>query len=218
MTYCVDIDECTKLGVCPENSECQNSEGSYLCNCFDGFEGDFCTDKNECNSTNGCDLNAQCRNTDGSYECSCKEGFYGAGNWCSPGQCPESNCPVNQKCVSPTTTNCECREGFQFDNSSVCVDIDECAEIKCTDRTDCLNTIGSYICQQSENLTTTSALTTLTSTVPSILLLPDTTVTTTPTTQTSLTTKRSIPTSYRSVLTYSINLLYFQLQIVIDND
>ena len=212
--YCVDIDECAERGMCSENAECQNSEGSYLCNCFDGFGGDFCTDIDECNSTNSCDLNAQCRNTDGSYECSCKDGFYGAGNWCSPGRCPESNCPENQKCVSPTTIKCECQEGFRFNNLSTCVDIDECTEKKCDARTDCVNTIGSYVCKQSDNLASASTLEPVVSTVPSTKKAVFTSFQTTTTAQTSLTTKRAIPTSYRLALSYSINLLSFSYQLL----
>ena len=32
-----------------------NTEGSYSCNCFEGFEGDYCTDVDELNKTNSCE-------------------------------------------------------------------------------------------------------------------------------------------------------------------
>ena len=37
-----------------------------------------------------------------------------------------TNCPKNQRCVSENSVDCECKPGFSFKNSSVCVDIDEC--------------------------------------------------------------------------------------------
>ena len=98
MTQCVDIDECDRNIFCQENAKCENSQGSYSCNCFDGFEGDNCTDIDECNGINSCDPNAECLNTDGSYKCSCKEGFYGNGDWCSP------EGPTTTTKATPTTT------------------------------------------------------------------------------------------------------------------
>ena len=191
ITTCVDIDECTKQTVCPENAECQNTEGSYSCNCFEGFQGDYCTDVDECNKTNSCDFNAKCQNTDGSYMCSCKQGYYGTGSWCTAGRCLDANCPESQKCVSATTVNCECKEGFRFNSFSVCNYIDECSEIKCGDESVCSNTIGSYTCSESINSTNTFTNATLVSSLsytepPTVLA-----------TQTSSMTKRPIPTSFK---------------------
>ena len=150
---CIDIDECKFQGVCPKTAECKNSQGSYSCNCLDGFEGNFCEDINECSSTTACHANASCLNTHGSFACSCNEGYYGTGDSCFPGRCLDDNCPQNQKCVSATTIDCECKEGFRGNSSSDCVDIDECQENDCIDKTDCLNTIGSYICREHSSTT-----------------------------------------------------------------
>ena len=62
---CIDIDECLNRNQCPENAVCQNTQGSFNCKCFDGFEGDLCTDINECSINRAaCDINADCSNTD----------------------------------------------------------------------------------------------------------------------------------------------------------
>lgn len=50
MSCSIDIDECTeKASVCllKPNSTCQNLDGSYSCDCDDGFikQGDICTGK-----------------------------------------------------------------------------------------------------------------------------------------------------------------------------
>ena len=39
--YCVDVDECT-IGMddCDVNAECINEQGSFLCQCRDGYTGD----------------------------------------------------------------------------------------------------------------------------------------------------------------------------------
>jgi Calcium-binding EGF domain len=39
-TVCMDIDECTNPSICPDNSICQNTIGSYKCNCIGGVDED----------------------------------------------------------------------------------------------------------------------------------------------------------------------------------
>lgn len=45
VSYCIDMfecildkDECKYRNVCPSNSVCQNTRGSFRCNCDAGFE------------------------------------------------------------------------------------------------------------------------------------------------------------------------------------
>ena len=134
-------------------------------------------------------------NTVGSYECSCKEGYYGSGDSCFPGRCPEANCPKNQKCISPTTIDCDCKNGFRLTNFNDCVDFDECEEMECDDRSECLNTLGSYICHELHSSTIQSTYTTPGSTTTKTVFSSTTKVeltsigTTALTTQTTLTTK-----------------------------
>ena len=84
-----------------------------------------------------------------------------------PGQCPDSNCPKNQKCVSKTTFDCECKSGFVL-NSTNCVDYDECEGDSCNNESECVNTIGSFTCRitkvSTTKKTTTVATTTTTTT------------------------------------------------------
>ena len=129
-------------------------EGSYTCLCKTGFDGEFCTeDNNECSTDETvCNQNAACTNTFGSYTCSCKEGYFGDGISCLPGQCPDSTCPKNQKCVSETTFDCECKNGFVL-NLTDCVDYDECEENRCNDESECVNTAGSFTCTKLQTTT-----------------------------------------------------------------
>ena len=34
---CVDIDECSQGNPCPANSNCANTDGSFVCTCLPGF-------------------------------------------------------------------------------------------------------------------------------------------------------------------------------------
>ena len=136
--------------MCSENEEC-DSLTSYECRCKAGFSRTStgnCADVNECFGENDCDANAKCQNTIGSFSCSCNVGFYGTGKYCSPGQCHDGSCPDNQKCVSPTSIDCECKPGYTKLPSNVCADIDECKnEHECDANAECLNTAGSYECR-----------------------------------------------------------------------
>ena len=145
---CKDIDECSMANDCDELSRCSNSVGSYTCICSPGYKRNgslACVDYDECTSQiNECDESSECLNTVGSYKCgNCKEGFYGNGKSCFPGNCPNSICPINQKCVSPRTLDCECKSGFLLNNSSTCEDVNECEQGICAN---CINTDGSFTC------------------------------------------------------------------------
>ena len=147
--YCVDIDECNNRGVCPRKSSCQNTAGSYICRCYPGFGGDICEDIDECNQTSTCDTNASCLNTEGSYVCSCNLGYRGNGITCKLGQCDDLRCPPDQKCISKTTTECQCNEGFSMNTEmDFCEDIDECLlDHGCDQNSTCVNSKGSFSCE-----------------------------------------------------------------------
>ena len=36
---CVDINECARRNICPDKSDCINTDGSYTCHCDTGYEG-----------------------------------------------------------------------------------------------------------------------------------------------------------------------------------
>ena len=145
--YCVDIDECETHGTCPKRSLCKNTEGSYICHCDLGFEGDLCVDIDEC-TKNICDANAACSNTDGSFSCFCNSGYRGNGTTCKIGHCDDRRCPPDQECISPTTNECQCKEGFSMNTElEICDDIDECLlNNNCGKDSFCVNTQGNFTC------------------------------------------------------------------------
>lgn len=145
---CADVDECNNRNVCPLNGFCENFDGGYRCTCDSGYQSENCTDIDECSDDKiqTCDRNAACLNTEGTYLCSCNQGFYGSGRTCDRGQCTDASCPVYEKCVSPTTTKCECIENYEKVNGT-CQDVDEC-DLKgiCDKNAQCINFPGGHMC------------------------------------------------------------------------
>ena len=149
---CVDINECQNRNACPENASCKNTESTYTCSCNKGYQGNLtaCTDIDECSiGQTQCAQNntSSCFNTVGSHECSCKQGYFGNGKICIEGQCNKDVCYGNKQCVSPTTLDCQCKQGFRLDEHDNCIDIDECTNFNdCDPHSVCNNSIGSYSC------------------------------------------------------------------------
>ena len=114
-----------------------------------GFEYnmDFCEDIDECSRSHDCSQSATCANSEGSYTCACKSGYFGDGKICQEGSCTEKMCPVNEECVSLTSLDCRCKDGFERNESGLCVDTDECSEADvCYQNANCTNEIGSFNC------------------------------------------------------------------------
>ena len=67
---------------------------------------------------------------------------------CAKGQCSDEFCPFNQKCSSPRTKTCECKNGFVLNAVGDCIDYDECAttDYSCPETSVCKNVKGHYEC------------------------------------------------------------------------
>uniref|UniRef100_A0A7E4UMX8 Fibulin-1 n=1 Tax=Panagrellus redivivus TaxID=6233 RepID=A0A7E4UMX8_PANRE len=143
---CIDIDECLTLAYdCLESQRCLNTPGSYKCirtlTCGTGYaldsETEECLDVDECNmGAHDCGPLYQCRNTQGSFRC-------------DPKRCSES------ELMNPQTGECQsidCPLGYKAKDGK-CEDIDECATPnRCSIYEDCINSPGSYRCQEKGNL------------------------------------------------------------------
>ncbi|WAR23702.1 MLP-like protein [Mya arenaria] len=170
--YCDEnVNECVSdTYTCPENSDCIDTDGNYICRCRTGYlkTGDNkCTNIDECLDTSVCDQN--CVNFIGGYNCSCEHGFTLADDnktcsecesWRYGENCTESCDCDNARSCDRATGECDCKQGW---TSAKCdEDINECENVslfECMDHSFCLNTDGGYLCvcergyQQTEDET-----------------------------------------------------------------
>ncbi|XP_052777286.1 uncharacterized protein LOC128214704 isoform X2 [Mya arenaria] len=153
---CEDINECNDSQMNSCEQRCVNVNGSYKCECHNGFtmRNGTCRDINECEKHHDC--HHSCENTVGSYRCSCREGFkldLSDRRSCKPdAECDEGEedtpCNENQYCLILNGNHtCECFPGFEtLANSSSCKDKDECAAETNPCDQNCTNTDGSFVC------------------------------------------------------------------------
>ena len=78
---CEDVNECADKFICGESEygKCQNWDGTFACDCNQGFENrngldSECIDKDECIEFD-CGFNHTCFNSIGSYQCDCRDGY-----------------------------------------------------------------------------------------------------------------------------------------------
>ena len=141
---CKDEDECLRENDCPVGiSDCENTIGSYLCNCKGGYSGggtpgEPCNDIDECTTGDHlCHTDAKCTNDIPSeenewtkYRCECNAGYKGDGRQpdgfyvgCENiNECYEDNeCPFTPfltECVDePGSYSCDCRAGIREEYS-----------------------------------------------------------------------------------------------------
>ncbi len=86
--FCYDLDECEEpdgIGIpyCGDKATCVNTEGSFTCDCHNGYENHVanvgCSDIDECltDQAPNCKLGTNCINNDGGYTCECRENYEG---------------------------------------------------------------------------------------------------------------------------------------------
>ena len=143
---CADIDECKDdlLNMCDRDANCFNTDGTYTCECKEGFHGTGfnvdlgswrsaygkssiergCFNINECKtSRTDCDPNATCVDLEGLFRCECNTGYHGSGDKCfDDDECKlgTHNCdPMKSICINvemPTQWRCECKEGYRHED------------------------------------------------------------------------------------------------------
>ncbi|KAL4219778.1 hypothetical protein ACF0H5_020191 [Mactra antiquata] len=155
---CIDIDECTDdTHGCDVHADCKNTNGSYICDCPIGFklqnDGRTCTECDDFHYGEDCALECACLHGDCNniLGCECNNGWQGNNcdvdiNECTTGQVVCNW--TNEQCVNTLgSAGCQCLQGYERDESTHCIDTDECADsrfIVC-DQT-CINLPGSYTC------------------------------------------------------------------------
>ncbi|KAJ1267227.1 hypothetical protein BS78_07G040500 [Paspalum vaginatum] len=79
---CQDIDECTSPERYHCYGDCKNTQGSFICLCPAGYEGNSsvpngCKDIDECDNPEEHSCYGTCQNFPGSFQCQCPNGTYG---------------------------------------------------------------------------------------------------------------------------------------------
>eukprot|EP01070_Trichotokara_eunicae_P011210 Trichotokara_eunicae@DN6908_c0_g1_i1.p1 len=116
------------IQICPSTTACQNTPGSYACNCREGYEmkdGGECEDINECLTATACPRTARCVNFHGGYDCLCPYSHVWNGSTnVKASQCSQINfhptgpCAENGGCGP----NSLCKvEGWMFNQVKFCV-------------------------------------------------------------------------------------------------
>ncbi|KAJ8304383.1 hypothetical protein KUTeg_017966 [Tegillarca granosa] len=166
-----DIDECREFENICRGGDCQNTYGSYICVCPDGFrlQNHQCVDIDECAEDSTLCGIGSCLNTRGSFKCVCPNGFVPM-----PG---EHDCmgEYNKLCaqaIVDRVNECELfrgrnlivgdifvgikRENIKTNvmfvmpkNGQSRIDENECSRElpPCIGIAQCINTAGSYLCR-----------------------------------------------------------------------
>ena len=120
---CLDVDECTEMPELCLNGKCTNTDGSYICDCNEGYNrfNSYCKDIDECIIENFCGVDGVCYNKKGGWECECATGYISR---------PHS--------------------AYITNIGNECIDIDECKEYDglCKENEICVNTEGTYFCEK----------------------------------------------------------------------
>ncbi|OXB61423.1 hypothetical protein ASZ78_004455 [Callipepla squamata] len=137
---------------------CVNTPGSYVCQCYEGYELD--ADGKNCVVVDYCVVDNQgcqheCVNTEDSYYCRCHPGFIlnpDKRTCRRPDYCALQDHGCEQECVNTDDSYfCQCQEGFRLNpDKKTCKRVDHCAESNHGCEQLCLNTEDSYVCQCSE--------------------------------------------------------------------
>ncbi|KAL5012769.1 hypothetical protein ScPMuIL_011320 [Solemya velum] len=122
----VDVDECDVQQPCQNNASCNNTPGSYDCDCYGtGYKGKYCSENvDECHENQPCQHNANCTDIKGSYICDCTNGYEDQN--CSTPNCSQVVCQNTGTCnVKGSDWICQCLtyyEGELCELRGPCVD------------------------------------------------------------------------------------------------
>ncbi|XP_055859533.1 uncharacterized protein LOC106054924 [Biomphalaria glabrata] len=124
----VDVDECVEgLANCRPDQICQNTMGSFACNCPPGFVeiNGTCTNIDECKNATLNLCQQICVDTLGSYVCQCQNGYTKVNNNCADiDECALHTSDCEQLCINNVGSySCACKDGYTLkDDRKSCFD------------------------------------------------------------------------------------------------
>lgn len=149
MIQCLDKIKCCSMNCssnfCKNGATCQNSNGTYSCDCKLGYTGSRCeTDINDC-SPNPCQHGGTCVDLVGTYRCGCKPGYTGKNCANDINECSSNPCKNNGTCIDLVGEfKCYCMPGF---NGSACeTDNRNCSMKPCKNRGTCVDHANGHRC------------------------------------------------------------------------
>ncbi|KAH3724524.1 hypothetical protein DPMN_050343 [Dreissena polymorpha] len=126
-----DIDECLKRNTCHYNANCTNTDGSFKCECQNGYRdqvgvgGQRCADVDECAfdgdffCMHALNQTRVCVNIDGGYVCVCNKGLTGSKCETDIIECNDTTtCGPHADCTNTHGGySCACPDGYPQGNS-----------------------------------------------------------------------------------------------------
>ncbi|XP_078685403.1 uncharacterized protein LOC144918448 isoform X9 [Branchiostoma floridae x Branchiostoma belcheri] len=144
----LDIDECNTTFPCQNGARCNNSVGTYTCDCTLGYSGHDC-DVPVC-SGDVCLYGSTCVTNSTHWSCLCAEGYQGPRcqirGPCADFPCQNGgNCTQNVNAI-PMTYDCDCGYGWEGDTCTS--EVDWCSSSPCENNGNCtsVNTQG-FMCE-----------------------------------------------------------------------
>ncbi len=144
----MDIDECTIGTYCITDNtvSCDNTIGSYTCNCVNGYNGNNCQNNiNDCQD-DSCSFGGTCNDGVASFTCTCAPGYTGETCTIDINECADDPCQNDGTCVDQVNGyRCDCVE--QYEGTDCEVDVNECeTQSPCLNEGVCQNHDGGYSC------------------------------------------------------------------------
>ena len=142
-TPCVNRNECEEYdSPCGGHGACDDTIGSYTCDCEAGYTGLHCIGIDYCHN-NPCKNGAPCNNKDEGPDCQCTAGWEGSVCDESVDECENHNC-VHGSCKDEHLDfKCECYPGWEGERCQT--NKDDCLSHKCVSG-ECKDTNGTYWC------------------------------------------------------------------------
>ncbi|KAE8582385.1 hypothetical protein XENTR_v10020099 [Xenopus tropicalis] len=139
------MNECVNR-PCRNGAMCQNTNGSYKCNCKPGYAGRHCeTDIDDC-QPNPCHNGGSCSDGINMFFCNCPAGFRGPKCEEDINECASNPCKNGANCTDCVNSyTCTCQPGFSgihCENNTP-----DCTESSCFNGGTCIDGINTFSCQ-----------------------------------------------------------------------
>lgn len=131
---CEEFDDC--IGVtCSGRGQCADGNGTYHCNCTEGFTGVDCeTNIDDC-LLDSCNGHGECQDDINAFSCECDSGFTGDFCQIDIDDCVGRSCNRNGLCRDEINDyTCVCDSGYTGKDCEQILDRYRCVGVECSDK------------------------------------------------------------------------------------